>query len=551
MRAKSLRPFFPKALASFERARRLFRWSLRRNLRIETEILAHKPAEAPALIRHGSSGSAVTVTFGTLTALSNRFANLLEQLSVGKSETVAICLPQMPEAVVAHLGVFKRQAISVPLSPLHGVDAVAKRLAISRSKVLASTEGTARKIQDHLPQRIRPRHMIVVDKAGPGDLLDMKQELKGVSQKPPKPQSTPEAPALLFFTSGTSTEPKGVLLPHRTLLGRTPGFLLAHHPFPQEGDIFWSPADWAWVAGLLDSLFCPLVYGVPVVTFARKGFEPTDAYRLLKEHRVRCACIPPTALRMMGKAADLRWRELTLRSVHSGGEPLTEDAYRWALHSLKVSVNEIYGLTEASFLIGNSSSLMRVKPRSMGKPYPGHEVEIIGEDGRPVPTFQIGEIVVSREDPVLFLAYWRDPGATARRFRNNWFLTGDLAYRDGEGYFYFVGRKDDLIKSAGYLVSPVEVESCLLRHPQVEEAAVVGVPDTIRGTVVKAFVVLKDPSLASPALATRIQRHVRERLGSHQYPRLLEFVSSIPKTITGKVMRRALRARASTGREAR
>ena len=293
---------------------------------------------------------------------------------------------------------------------------------------------------------------------------------------------------------------------HRALFGHLPGFELSHSFFPAGGDVFWTPADWAWIGGLMDALVPSLYLGRPIVAGPRGRFDPELAARVIVETGVRNAFIPPTALRLM-KGAGVSLPAGTLRTVMSGGESLGADTLAWARESLGVTVAEIYGQTEANYLVGNSPGVWEVRPGSMGLPYPGHDVAVIDADGTELPAGETGEIAVRVPDPVAFLEYLNAPEATAAKFVGPWLRTGDLASRDADGYLWFKGRADDLIISAGYRISPLEVEQCLLRHPAVVAAAVVGVPDELRGQVVKAFVIARDA--APPRRARRRAQAVR------------------------------------------
>jgi acetyl-CoA synthetase len=305
---------------------------------------------------------------------------------------------------------------------------------------------------------------------------------------------------------------------------------MSHDFFPQPGDLFWTPADWAWIGGLYDVLMPALHHGRPVVAFRSPRFDPEQAYELISRLDVRNVFLPPTALRLMRQAPG---RHVSLRSVASGGESLNDDLLEWGHSRLGVTINEFYGQTEANMLISNCSGVWPPTPGSMGKPVPGHDVAIVD-----------GEITVRVDgDPVVFLGYWNNPEATAEKVCDGRLRTGDRATVDGDGSFRFVGRVDDIISSGGYRIGPGEVETCLARHPAVALAAVVGAPDPIRGQIVKAFVVLADGREASPALADELRAFVKGRLAAHEYPRAIEFIDALPMTTTGKVQRSALRAR--------
>ncbi len=502
----------------------------------------HATVEAKvAMLFEDERGNKEQYSFSKIKDLSDRFANVLKGLGLRNGDRVAIALPQRPENAISHLGALKMGAISVPLSTLYGKETLIHCLRDAGPKaIVIETEMMGRLLE--ISKKIKePSHVIVVGETHK-DELDFKKEVRQAPHHFEGVNTRADDPAMIFYTSGTTGMPKGVLHAHRFLIGRLPGFVLAHNSFPQKGDLFWSPADWVWVGGLVDCLFAPWVYGVPVVAYCRKKFDPYKSLALIEEYRIRNSCIPPTALAMMMKEVERIGREydINLRSLHSGGEHLSAAILQWGEKELGILINEIYGLTEANFLIGNCHS-MDIRPGSMGKPYPGHKVEILDEDGETLPPGKIGEIAVFREDPVMFLGYWNNPKATMKSFRADWFLTGDLAYKDEDGYFWFVGRKDDVIISSGHRIGPVEVESSILRLPAVEEVAVVASPDEIRGNIVKAFVKLKSGYKPSAKIIKEIQESVEEDVALYAYPRAIEFIDTVPKSVTGKIKREKLR----------
>ncbi|HYR55182.1 MAG TPA: AMP-binding protein, partial [Myxococcaceae bacterium] len=326
----------------------------------------------------------------------------------------------------------------------------------------------------------------------------------------------------------------------RTLLGHLPGVELPHDFFPQPNDCFWTPADWAWIGGLLDALLPSWFHGVPVVAHRMAKFDPEQAYELMSRFGVRNIFLPPTAAKLMRQAPAPRSRP-ALRTVASGGETLGAELLDWGRATFNVTINEFYGQTECNLVVANNSRLFPVKPGSMGRPIPGHDVSVIDGEGQPLPPGEMGTIAIRRPDPVMFLGYWNRPDATAAKFVGDWLVTGDQARRDEDGYLWFSGRDDDLITSSGYRIGPGEIENCLLRHPAVAMVAVVGVPDPVRTEVVKACVVLKPGIDPGDALKAELQQFVRSRLAAHEYPRIVEFRSSLPLTATGKIIRRELR----------
>ena len=319
-----------------------------------------------------------------------------------------------------------------------------------------------------------------------------------------------------------------------------PGIELQHDFFPQPGDLFWTPADWAWAGGLLDALLPSLHHGVAVVAHRFDKFDPEEAYALMARTGVRNAFIPPTALRMLRAAPNPRGRyDLKLRSIGSGGEALGSETFEWGR-----TVNEFYGQTECNLVLSSCAMLGVSRPGAIGKPVPGHEVAVIDNEGVPVKSGTIGQIAVRRPNPVMFLDYWGRPDATRDKFIGDWMTTGDQGIVDDEGYFHFVGRDDDVITSSGYRIGPGEIEDCLIRHPAVALAAAIGKPDPLRTEIVKAFVVVK-PGVETPRdeLVAELQDFVRTRLSAHEYPREIDFIDQMPMTTSGKIIRRLLRDR--------
>jgi acetyl-CoA synthetase len=350
---------------------------------------------------------------------------------------------------------------------------------------------------------------------------------------------------MMIYTSGTTGPPKGALHAHRVLIGHLPGIETHHEFFPQPGDRIWTPADWAWAGGLLNVLLPGLYYGVPVVAKRFDRFDPEEALALMARQQVRNAFIPPTALRMLRSAPHPKGRhDIRLRTVGSGGEALGSEAYEWGRSALGIDINEFYGQTECNLVLSACGAIGLGKPGVIGKPVPGHEVAVIRRDGSRAAPGEIGQIAMRRPDPVMFLEYWGRPDATREKFIGDWMTTGDQGVMDEDGYYRFVGRDDDVITSAGYRIGPGEIEDCLIKHPAVALAAVVGKPDPVRTEIVKAFIVLKRGQTASDTLATEIQGFVRTRLSAHEYPREIAFIDEMPMTTTGKVIRRLLRAQA-------
>ncbi|MCH9020320.1 MAG: AMP-binding protein, partial [Proteobacteria bacterium] len=386
--------------------------------------------------------------------------------------------------------------------------------------------------------------LIVIDGAGPGGTFDYRTLIGKASDAFEPVDTAADDPALISYTSGTTGPPKGALHAHRSILGHLPGVQFPHNFLPQPGDLMWTPADWAWIGGLMDALLPAWHFGVPVLAHRMAKFDPEHAFHLIAKHGVRNMFLPPTALKLMRQVNHPRARhDYAIRTIASGGESLGEELLAWGEETLGLTINEFYGQTEINLVLGNCAEIMAVRPGSMGRPIPGHVVEVIDEAGEPVATGEAGQVAIKRPDPVMFLEYWRNPEATEKKFLHDWGLTGDRARKDADGYFWFVGRDDDIITSAGYRIGPAEIEDCLMKHPAVAMAAAVGVPDSLRTEIVKAFIVAKPGVETGDDLARDIQSHVKSQLAAHEYPREVEFVAEMPLTSTGKIMRRVLRQR--------
>ncbi|WP_244458493.1 acyl-CoA synthetase [Roseomonas fluvialis] len=493
-----------------------------------------------ALVHESAGGDVERITFDALRVASARLGNVLRARGIGVGDRVAVLLPQGPEAATAHLAIYRIGAIAVPLFQLFGPDALEYRLRDSGAAAIL-TDDTGLTALAHLRESLPDlRTLLNADGARPG-ALSLWQEAERASDTCEPHNTSADDPAMIIYTSGTTGSPKGALLPHRTLIGHLPGVEMPQEMFPHPGDLFWTPADWAWIGGLLDVLLPSLFHGVPVLAHRMAKFDPERAFDLMARHQVRNAFMPPTALRMMRQVPDPRRFGHRLRSIGSGGETLGAETLDWGRHAFGLTINEFYGQTECNLVVANCAGLMPVKPGFMGRPVPGHDVAVIDAAGVACAPGEEGRIAVRRPDPAMFLGYWNNPEATAAKFEGDWLVTGDTGVTDDEGYIRFVARADDVITSAGYRIGPGEVEDCLLRHPAVSLAAVVGVPDALRTEHVTAAIVLRDGMVADDVLATEIQGFVRTRLAAHLYPRRVVFLESLPLTATGKVMRGALR----------
>jgi acetyl-CoA synthetase len=495
-----------------------------------------------ALVYENEKGQVEKYTFWDLKNLSNKFANGLKAFGIGAGDRLGILLPQCPETAISHIATYKIGAIAIPLFTLFGTDALAYRLSNSDAKGVITDAANLPKIIEIADTLPHLKTVIVTGGEKPEGVLNFWELIEhGTSEfKPIKTHA--DDPALIIFTSGTTGPPKGALHAHRTLLGHLPGVEFPHNFFPREDDFFWTPADWAWIGGLIDVLFPSWHHGIPVLAYRAKKFDPEEAFHLIAKYGIRNAFMPPTALKLMRQIKDPKSRyHFSMRSIGSGGETLGEELLDWGKDVMGLTINEFYGQTEVNLVVGNCAECMQNIAGSMGKAIPGHIVEVVDASGEPVSPGTAGEVAIKRSDPVMFLEYWKNPQATTEKYIGDWCLTGDLAKRDENGYFWFVGRKDDVITSAGYRIGPAEIEDCLLKHPAVGMAAVVGSPDEVRTEIVKAFIVPKSDVTTGPELETEIKNFVKKRLAAHEYPREIEFVKELPMTATGKIMRKELK----------
>jgi acetyl-CoA synthetase len=492
-----------------------------------------------ALIVESEDGAVRRYTFVEIRALSNRLANVLCAHGLARGDRVAVLLPQTPETAIAHVASWKAALISIPLFTLFGPDALEYRLTDSGAKALITDAAGCERVAE-LRERL-PNLELVLCIDGPHDgALDFHAELGRASDAFTPVDTGADDPAIIIYTSGTTGNPKGALHAHRVLLGHIPGVEIPHDHFPQPHDLFWTPADWAWIGGLFDVLLASWHHGVPVLAHRFRKFEPDAAMALMARHHVRNVFMPPTALKLM-RQSGARNPAVALRSLGSGGETLGAELLEWGRETFGLTINEFYGQTECNLVVCSAAPTVEVRPGSMGRAVPGHDVAIVDARGTVLPTGTVGSIAVRRPDPVMFLGYWNNPDATTAKFVGDWLLTGDNGRVDEDGYFWFFGRDDDVITSAGYRIGPGEIEECLMRHPAVAMAAAIGVPDPLRTEIVKAYVVLREGRVGTPELAREIQDFVRTKLAAHEYPRVVAFVPELPLTTTGKIMRRILR----------
>jgi acetyl-CoA synthetase len=511
---------------SYEEACARHRWEVPERYNIAFDVCDRHPRDKPAMIWEDWRGEQRRLSWGELQSLSNRAANVLRDRGVRRGDRVAVVAPASPETAAVFFGTWKLGAILLSMSVLYGDEGIRHRVSDSQPRVLVTDAANAERMPADLVDEL-----LILD---PELLLGADDQLEPVD-------TAADDPAQLYYSSGTTGLAKGILHAHR--------YILAHEEFAychdvRDGELFHGMGEWAWAAGIAP-LLGPWRLGATQFVFQRRGgFDPEQQLEVLSRHGVTNVFTTPTAMRAMMAVADAGRRfPQRFRIVCSAGEPLNPEAIRWFRDQYGVTVLDYYGLTESYPLCGNYP-FMEVREGSMGKPMPGWDVQILDEDERPVPRGERGEICLrARSNPHYPLGYWNNDEAGRETFGGAWFHTKDAAQEDEDGYFWYAGRADDVIISAGYRIGPFEVESACIEHPAVREAAAVASPDETRGNVVKAFLVVAEGHQPSDQLAQDIKATVRANLGAHAYPRRIEFVDDLPKTLTGKIRRIDLRNR--------
>jgi acetyl-CoA synthetase len=489
-----------------------------------------------------AGGGKRDISYEELARLSSRFANLFRGLGIAKGDAVFVLCGRIPELYAAVLGGLKCGAVVSPLFSAFGPEPLKTRINLGRGKVLVTTEALferkVKKVQTEMPTL---EHVLQVDGKDFQSLLEKSPETFEIER------TTAEDPSFLHFTSGTTGMPKGAVHAHGAVVAHyaTGSVALDLHP----DDIFWCTADPGWVTGTSYGIVAPLLHGVTSIVDEAE-FDADRWYRILQEQRVSVWYTAPTAIRMLMKAGTelpKKYRFENLRFIASVGEPLNPEAVWWGKEALGLPIHDNWWQTETGGIMVANIPAMDIKPGSMGKPLPGVEVQIVHNlDGKielvNTPNTE-GELALRSGWPSMFRGYLGQEERYRKCFVDGWYLTGDLAKRDADGYYWFVGRADDVIKSAGHLIGPFEVESALMEHPAVAEAGVIGKPDSVVGEVVKAFVSLKTGYEAGEELRLQLLGHARTRLGAAIAPKEIAFVPTLPRTRSGKIMRRLLKAR--------
>jgi len=513
-------------------------WLVPERYNIAIDVCDKHPREKRAMVWEDWRGNEREVSFGELQDLSSSFANVLEANGIEREDRVATLLPSLPETAAVFLGTYKRGAILLSMSVLYGDEGIVHRLRDSGARAVVTDTANRHRIPDGMAEVI-----LVIDgeegERQEGD-IDLTAAIEEASDSYEPVDTAADDPAQLYYSSGTTGLAKGILHAHR--------YLLAHEEFEfchdvQDGELFHGMGEWAWAAGIAP-LLGPWRYGATALVFARKGgFDPEEQLSFLSKHGVQGMFTTPTALRAMTaiQGAGERYPLPELRNPCSAGEPLNPEVIRWFREQYGHTVLDYYGLTESYPLCGNFPTV-EVREGSMGRPMPGWHVAILDEDETELGVGERGEICLrARSNPHYPIGYWNRDEDTEEVFGGDWFHTKDAAELDEDGYIWYAGRADDVIISAGYRIGPFEVESACVEHPAVLEAAAVASPDPKRGDLVKAFIVLGEGHEASDETADEIKKFVRGHLSAFAYPREIEFVDDLPKTLTGKIRRIELR----------
>ncbi len=500
-----------------------------------------------ALYYEGEQETHEQYTFAQMSALSNQFANVLKKYGIERRDRVFIFLPRIPELYISFLGVLKIGAIAGTLFSAFQEQALLDRLSNSAASILVTNAALFPRVKKILHLLPHLKRIIVVER-GSSDLPKhakisyFAQELSKVSSQFNVRLMNKNDPAFMLYTSGTTGKPKGVIHRHLAIVQE---YLTAKWVLDlKEDDVYWCTADPGWVTGIAYEILGSWANGASSVVFEGR-FDPDSWYKIIQQYKITVWYTAPTAIRML-MAADKTYQKYNLSSLRhlaSVGEPLNPEGIYWGLKAYGLPFHDNWWQTElGAICIANFLSL-DIKPGSMGKPIPGVTAEIVDDHGKPLSSNMEGNLALKPNFPSLMKQIWRRPSKYKSYFKNGWYTSGDRAYKDKDGYFWFVGRADDVIKTSGERVGPFEVESALVSHPSVVEAGVIGKPDPLRGEIIKAFVVLKKSVKQSEKLKVELSEFVKKHLAGHAYPREIEFIDKLPKTRSGKIMRRVLKAK--------
>ena len=506
--------------------------------------LSNEHSKKIAISYEDQKGRIIKFTFDEVEKMSHGLASKLRSLGYKFGSYVAIHTGQHPDTAIAHMAICKIGGVAVTLSQLYGPETLKHAMNDCRVEVLITNRKEWEKIKEKKNNNFPfLKHVILRETDENKNEISLLDAYNYKSNFRPNFGSAND-PALLMYTSGSTGKPKGILHGHRVLASYKPSInLFFNLSMKEENAVYWSPSDWAWVGGLLDMLFPAWMAGKTIAT-SEDRFNAEWAYKFIEKHKVTHTFLAPTAIKRMAQIDNPRDKyDLSLKVICTGGEALASETLEWVENKLGVICNEFYGMTEVNHLVGNCSALYPRKAGSMGRVYPGHKVLLIDEKQNEVDTEKVGEIVTSSNSPTRFLGYLNNKNKEDEMQVGNYLRTNDLASKDAEGYFWYKGRSDDLIKSSGFRIGPAEVEDSLISFHAVAEAAVIGKPDNDRGSIVKAFIKLHKDFNPSAELIEEIRNFVKENLASYKAPREIEFVDSFIMTSSGKINRRALRER--------
>ena len=506
--------------------------------------LSNEHSKKIAISYEDQKGKIIKFTFDEVEKMSHGLASKLSSLGYKFGSYVAIHTGQHPDTAIAHMAICKIGGVAVTLSQLYGPETLKHAMNDCRVEVLITNKKEWEKIKEKKNNNFPFLKHVILREAD-----ENKNEISLLGAYNYKSNFRPNFgsandPALLMYTSGSTGKPKGILHGHRVLASYKPSInLFFNLSMKEENAVYWSPSDWAWVGGLLDMLFPAWMAGKTIAT-SEDRFNAEWAYKFIEKHKVTHTFLAPTAIKRMAQIDNPRDKyDLSLKVICTGGEALASETLEWVENKLGVICNEFYGMTEVNHLVGNCSALYPRKAGSMGRIYPGHKVLLIDEKQNEVDTEKVGEIVTTSNSPTRFLGYLNNKNKEDEMQVGNYLRTNDLASKDAEGYFWYKGRSDDLIKSSGFRIGPAEVEDSLISFHAVAEAAVIGKPDNDRGSIVKAFIKLHKDFNPSTELIEEIRNFVKENLASYKAPREIEFVDSFIMTSSGKINRRVLRER--------
>ena len=501
-----------------------------------------------ALIYNDTLGGRKEYTYADLSDSTNKFANVLTKHGLNKGERIFIFLPTIPERYIAFLGALKIGAIVGTMFSAFQEMALLDRLSDSSAKIVITSPSLFERIEKIWKDLPSLKKVIVVQKEGEdlpkgSNVIDYRDEMDKASDTFPIAHLKKDDFSYMLYTSGTTGKPKGVVHAHGDILQAmmTTKYVLDVH----DDDIYWCTADSGWVTGVVYGLLG--IWGLGGTSVIYEGrFSPESWYKVIQDNKVSIWYTAPTAIRMLmgSDVAPNQYDLSSLRHIASVGEPLNPEAIWWALDALALPFHDTWWQTETGSMAIVNYPVLDIKPGSMGKPFPGVKAAIVDENGKELPANKEGDLALKPETvPSLMKTIWNNPEKFDSYFSNGWYLSGDRAYKDSDGYFWFVGRADDVINTSGERVGPFEVESALVEHPDVVEAGVIGKPDKLRGEIIKAFVVLKPGVAGSEKLKEEIAVFVKKHLAGYSYPREIEFIDKLPKTRSGKIMRRVLKAR--------